>query len=449
MNQEIVFKNPDQYKLDLKKMLDQRYKKSMVMYERAIKTIPLGTQTFSKSRTQYPLGVSPMFLERGKAGHVWDYDGNEYVDCVCSQASVTLGYCDPDIDLAVSEQMKSGTILSLPGSLEAEVSELIVDLVPAAEMVRFGKNGSDVTSAGVRVARGFTKRDRIAVCGYHGWQDWYIGSTARNLGVPKAVSDLTHPFLYNDIESLNTLFKKYPGEIALVIMEPMQRNPPKDEFLHKVKELAHKNGALLMFDEVITGFRLSDGGAQELFGVTPDLTSLGKGMANGYPISAIVGRADVMKIMEEVFFSFTFGGELLSLAAAKAAMKKIKREPVTKTMKERGQQLLDGVQALIEKHDIGHTLSIGGHPAWTFLGFKDSPDYNQFEIKTLFLQEIFRRGVISIGSHTLNYSHTPEDVKKILSVYDQTFPTLQEAITKKRLGDFLIAEPLQNLFRVR
>ena len=187
--------------------MSDRYAKSEEMLERALRTIPLGTQTFSKSKTQYPHGVSPYFVTRGRGSHIWDVDGKEYTDFIMSLCAVTLGYGDPDVDAAVRAQLDDGIIFSLPHPLELEVAEAVVDMVPCAEMVRFGKNGSDATSGAVSVARAFTGSDHVAACGYHGWQDWYIGATTRNLGVPQATRDLTHLFVYNDINSLATIFR--------------------------------------------------------------------------------------------------------------------------------------------------------------------------------------------------------------------------------------------------
>src|SRR5579871_176271 len=274
------------------------FHKSEAMLDRALRTIPLGTQTFSKSLTQYPRGVSPYFITKGKGSRVWDVDGNEYVDFVNSLAAITLGYCDPTVDQAVADMLRDGNIFTLPHPIEIEVAEELVKLIPSAEMVRFGKNGSDATAGAIRVARAYTGRDRVAVCGYHGWQDWYIGATSRNKGIPQSVRALTHTFQFNDIASLHKLLTRHPGEFAAVILEPMNVQEPAPHFLSEVKELAHAHGALLIFDEVITGFRLHIGGAQALFGVTPDISTFGKGMANGYPVSATVGRADVMHEME-------------------------------------------------------------------------------------------------------------------------------------------------------
>ena len=312
-------------------MYAERYKSSRQMLERALKTIPLGSQTFSKSKTAYPEGVSPHFIKRGDGSHVWDVDGNEYIDFVNGLASITLGYNDPDVTEAVKAQLEEGTIFSLPHEIEIKVAEKIIEMVPCAEMVRFGKNGSDATAGTIRLTRAYTKRDHVAVCGYHGWQDWYIGSTSRNLGVPSSVRDLTHSFTYNDLDSIEQLFKKYSDQVAAVIIEPMNSTEPNNGFLEGVKGLTQKNGALLIFDETITGFRYANGGAQEYFGVIPDLAIFGKGMANGYPVSVVTGRAEIMKLMEEVFFSFTFGGETLSLAAALTTMTKLQQEPVVKT----------------------------------------------------------------------------------------------------------------------
>src|SRR5450759_2996115 len=330
--------------------MSDRYAKSEEMLERALRTIPLGTQTFSKSRTQYPHGVSPYFVTRGRGGHIWDVDGREYTDFIMSLCAVTLGYGDPDVDAAVRAQLDDGIIFSLPHPLELEVAEAVVDMVPCAEMVRFGKNGSDATSGAVRVARAFTGRDHVAACGYHGWQDWYIGATTRNLGVPQATRDLTHLFVYNDINSLAAIFREHPSDVACVIMEPMNLVEPEPGFLEEVAELARREGAVFVFDETITGFRYANGGAQEYFGVKPDLATFGKGMANGYPVSAVAGRADIMRLMEEVFFSFTFGGEALSLAAAKATMDKLRAEPVTALLAQQGTKVMSGLAELIERH---------------------------------------------------------------------------------------------------
>lgn len=427
----------------------REFRRSEELLSRAQRVIPLASQTFSKSRTQYPIGVSPLFLERGEGAHVWDVDGNEYIDFVSSLASVTLGYRDPDVDRAVREQLDKGVILSLPHRLESEVAELICEMVPCAEMVRFGKNGSDATAGAIRLARAWTGRDRVAVCGYHGWQDWYIGSTARNRGVPEATRKLTHSFAYNDIASLASLFDAHEDEFAAVILEPMNLVEPESGFLQQLIELSHKAGALVVFDETITGFRYSNGGAQQLFGVAPDLACFGKGLANGYPVSAIAGRRDVMMLMEEIFFSFTFGGEMLSLAAAQATLKKLRELPVLETIATHGRALIGRLGRLIDDNGLADTFGVTGHPSWSFLTIKDSPAGSAFEVKTFMMQELHQHGILSTGTHNLNFAHSAKDIERLLSAYGEIFPQVADAVRKGDLKYRLRCEPLVPLFKVR
>lgn len=393
--------------------------------------------------------MSPFFIERGRGSRVWDVDGNEYIDFVNSLLSISLGYQDPDVRKAVDAQLDEGTIFSLPHPIEVKVAEKLVEMVPCAEMVRFGKNGSDATAGAIRLARAYTGRDHVAVCGYHGWQDWYIGSTARNLGVPRAVRDLTHTFMYNDIDSLKAIFKEYPDGLAAVILEPMNIAEPKPGFLEEVKDLCARHKTLLVFDETITGFRFARGGAQELFGVTPDLATFGKGMANGYPIAAVVGRGEIMRLMEEIFFSFTFGGETLSLAASLAVLEKIDREPVLATIHRQGEKVRDGLIELIQKHGLEAVCSVAGHPAWTFFVIKDTEAYGMWHLKTLYLQEMFARGILTVGTHNVSYSHSDADVARLLECYDEILIMLKNVVDNRNIEEFLRAKPLEPLFKVR
>jgi glutamate-1-semialdehyde 2,1-aminomutase len=425
------------------------YHHSEQLLERALRTIPLGSQTFSKSKTQYPRGVSPFFIQRGAGARVWDVDGNEYIDFINSLAAITLGYQDAEVDAAVSAQLKEGVVFSLPHPIEMQVAEKIVELVPCAEMVRFGKNGSDATAGTVRLARAFTGRDHVAICGYHGWQDWYIGSTARNRGVPAATRALTHAWAYNDLGSLEKVFEAHPGQIAAVILEPMNIAEPQPGFLQGVKDVAHRHSALLVFDETVTGFRYAVGGAQQLFGVTPDLAAFGKGLANGYPVSAVAGRADVMRLMEEVFFSFTFGGEALSLAAALATMRKLESEPVIDTLYRQGRAVMEGLKSVIAESDASDFLGVAGNPTWSFLTMQDCGGYTLWQIKTLFLQEMFSRGILTIGTHNMSYSHGDDEVGRLLQAYGEVIPMIAKAVRNKTLESALRCEPLQPLFKVR
>jgi glutamate-1-semialdehyde 2,1-aminomutase len=439
---------------DIQSRLKKRYSASVELLARASQLIPSGSQTFSKSYAQYPVGVSPHFLVRGVGSRVWDVDGNEYVDFVNSLASVNLGHADDEVLTAVQEQLKAGVNFSLAHPVEYAVAQKVKEMVPCAEKVRFGKNGSDATAGAVRLARAYTGRDHVLVCGYHGWQDWYIGATARARGVPNCVRDLTHTFTYNDIESVERLFREYPKQVAAVILEPMNTTAPAVGFLGQLKELTHRNGALLIFDEMLTGFRFDAGGAQVHFGVTPDLATFGKGIANGFALSALVGRADIMSLMEDrsmedVFFSLTYAGETLALAAALATMSKIQRQPVIETLYRQGTKVLEGAKELIRKHEVGHILGVCGNPTLIYMSFADAGGYSQWHVRTLFLQELFARGVLMIGVHNMSYSHGDAEVNCLLAAYDEVFPILREAVDGRRMSEFLQIPPLVPPFRVR
>jgi glutamate-1-semialdehyde 2,1-aminomutase len=430
-------------------MKKNQYVNSTKLLERALKTIPLASQTFSKSITQFPPGISPLFISHGKGSHVWDEDGNEYIDFINGLAAVSIGYADKEINDAVKNQLDNGIIFSLPHKLEMEVAEMMVSMIPCAEKVRFGKNGTDATSASIRLARAYTGKEHVLVCGYHGWQDWYIGTTSRDLGVPTAVKNLTHKFEYNNFNNVVSLFEEFQDNIAAVIMEPMNISWPKDNFLKNIQEICKKNKSLLIFDETITGFRFSNGGAQELFDVCPDLATFGKGMGNGFPISAVVGSSKVMKYMEEIFFSGTFGGETASLSAVKAVINKIKTEDIVKKLSSVGAVLMDGIDKIISKYKAENFISIGGHPSWSILVFHDTKKFTSWEIKTLFFQEMFKRGILTIGSHNISASHSLKDIEKALDAYDYVIKLLSVSISDESLINLLEVDPIEPLFKVR
>ncbi len=426
-----------------------RYSNSEKQLAFAESVIPLGSQTFSKSRTQYPVGVSPLFAKRAKGASIQDIDGNWYVDLVNSLAAITIGYGDRDISRAVKKQLSKGVIYSLPGTLEAEVASLIIELVPSAELVRFGKNGTDATSAAIRLARAYTGRDLLAVCGYHGWQDWYIGSTTRDKGVPAATKSLTKSFKFNDTDSLSELISESPQQFAAVIMEPMNVSFPEKNFLQEVRRLCDDNGIVLIFDETITGFRFASGGAQELFNVIPDLSTFGKGIANGFPLSAVVGKRQIMKEMEEIFFSGTFGGELLSLAAAKVVLEKHKKMDIAAILTEKGENLRKGVESMIVRNNLQNVLTLSGHPTWVFLNWTPTDQYSVDELKTFFMQEMFQRGVLILNAHNISLAFGRKELQIVLKAYSETLQNLSSAIKSRTLREKLLVEPLVPLFKVR
>ena len=426
----------------------RRLTKSIKSYSKS-KNLLAAPSTFSKGIDQFAYGISPYILTRGKGAYVWDIDNNKYIDTIMSLGAVILGHSNEQFNNHLIKQLKKGTTLSLTTELEIELAELIVKRIPCAEMVRFGKNGNDATTLAVRLARHVTKNNNILFCGYHGWQDWYISSTSRNKGIPLEVRNLTKKFDYNNIESLENIFKQHKDDVACVIIEPMNKFFPKDNFLEKVKDITHKNGSLLIFDEMITGFRFKIGGASEYFRVTPDLATFGKSMANGYPISAICGKAKYMKMFEEVFFSFTFGGELVSMAAAIATINKIQKCNVIDEIANKGKKIREGVQKIIDKNNLHNHFSITGHPSWLFLDFKPNNGYSESEIKTLFLQEIFQCGIITLGTHNLMLAHSSKDINFLINAYKKVLPKIARVIDSKELTKHLKCAPIEMLFKVR
>ena len=425
-----------------------RFLESERLLRLAEAVIPLGSQTFSKSRTQYPVGVSPFFASKGSGSYLWDVDGNKYVDLVASLAAVTLGYGDPEINMAVKRQLKKGVSLSLSSKLETVVAEKIIDLVPSAEMVRFAKNGSDATSAAVRIARYFTGRDHIISIGYHGWHDWYIGSTTRSMGVPSAVQALTLSARYNDLSHVENLFQEAKGDVAAVILEPMNSVDPAPGYLESLRNFCSSNNILLIFDEVITGFRFARGGAQELFGVTPDLSCFGKGIANGFPISVIAGRKEIMEGFKEVFFSGTFGGELLSLTAANVVLDKVRDNRVIPELYRVGQAIQQGLLSEISRNKY-EFVNLSGNPTWTFLNWTLSSDALQNKVKTYFLQEMFKRGILVLSTNNVTTTLSQKDISKILTAYAEVFEAISQALERDSLDALLECQPIVPLFKVR
>jgi len=415
--------------------------------ERAKKVIPGCAQTFSKGPLAFVQGVAPNFLEKARGPFVWDVDGNRYIDFISGLGAITLGHCYPAVQEAVLEQMQAGMSYSLPHPVEVQVAELLCEMIPCAEMARFGKNGSDATAAAVRVARAFTGRDKVARCGYHGWQDWYIGSTSRHLGVPEPVRRLTLTFPYNDLDALHRLFHDHQKEIACVIMEPMVFELPQNGYLESVKKLCEEHGALLVFDEIITGFRVSPGGVQEHFGVTPDLTCLGKSMANGFPLSAVVGRADVMSWFNKVFFSSTHGGEALSLAACLATLNEIRRKDVVSHLWRVGTGLKEETNRLIENNGISDFVACIGLPPWTGLRFRDAQGNDSLLLRSLFQQEVLKRGLLTHGNHMLTFSHDEAVIQETLRIYTEVFEILADATRNGNVEQRLEGTPLQSILR--
>ena len=416
-------------------------------WQRALKVIPAGTQTLSKGPSCFVEGVSPKYLLRGKGSRVWDVDGNEYIDYGLGCLPITLGYNFPEIDKAIQDQLADGITFTMMHPLEVEVSERLVDMIPGAEMVRFGKNGSDVTAMSIRLARHITGRDRVACLGYHGFQDWYIATTDRSFGIPETVKELTSTFTYNDIDSLKALFDANPGEFACVIMEPAIFEFPEPGFLESVRELTHQHGALLVFDEMITGMRFAVGGGQEFFGVVPDLACFGKGIANGMPLGVLAGLEKHMRNFEEVFFSSTYGGEALTLAAAKAGLDFYANNPVLPRLWRAGKTLFDNFNASIKARNMEENASVSGFPVRFMVSFVDANGEGDHRLNALFQQEMTKRGIVGWAIFGLSYSHSDEELLYTTHAFAETLDVIKEAIASDDLSAYMEGTPPEPVFK--
>lgn len=416
---------------------------------RATQVTPLGSQTYSKSYRYFCQGVSPAFLDRGKGCYVWDIDGNKYIDFICALGPVIIGYSDPRVNAAVVKQLEKGISFSLPTRLEVELAELLTEILPWTEMVRFVKNGSDATTAAVRLARAYTGREMVAVCGYHGMQDWYIGSTPNNRGVPKAVCDLTLAFDYNNIDSVKELFNTYPGQIAAVILEPIQGDGPRDNFLQVLKELTHENGAMLIFDEVVSGFRYALGGASEIYRVSPDLAAFGKGMGNGLPISAVAGKKEIMKLIETkgVFISTTFGGEALSLAGAIETIKILRQPGTYEHINRLGTLILEGLNSLVKRHHLESVLTINGIPSHAYITFEGLNSLDYLDILSVYQQKLLQNGILSLGIFNLSLAHSETEIGLLLAASEEAMLDIKRVIEQDSLAGVLMSEVVSPVFR--
>jgi glutamate-1-semialdehyde aminotransferase len=415
--------------------------RSNAWWERAERIIPCGTQTLSKGPSQFVQGVSPIYLQRGHGSHVWDVDGNEYVDFPMALGPVILGYAEPAVDQAIRRQLDDGITFTLMHPLEVEVAERIVALCPGVEAVRFGKSGSDAMAAAVRAARAHTGRSHVLVAGYHGWHDWYVGSTTRNRGVPPEVAALTTTFAYNDLAGLAEALDARRGQVAAVVLEPSGLETPEPGFLEGVVALAREHGAVSIFDEVITGFRLAPGGARQRYGVIPDLSCYGKALGNGMPISAVAGSWEVMGAFEDVFFSMTHGGETLSLAAAAAVLDTVADGTVLAGIQSLGERMIGGLRDLVETHGLHDRIRIGGEAPRSVVAFA-GPDH--LVVRSWVQQCLVRHGFLFNGSMFICARHTVEEVEGALAAFDEAGKALAE---HGDVAHLLEGPPVQPVFR--
>lgn len=430
------------------------FEKSKALQQKSHALIPGGAHTYAKGDDQYP-EHAPGFIARGEGCHVWDIDGNEFIEYGMGLRAVTLGHAYKPVVEAAYRQMQLGINFTRPTPIEVELAEKMVELIDSAEMVKFAKNGSDVTTAAVKLARAYTNREMIAICADHPFfsvDDWFIGATEMSAGIPKAIQDLTVTFHYNDIASLQALFEKYPGQIAAVIMEVERLEPPVNNFLQEVRRLCDENGALLIFDEIITGFRWHLGGAQKLFGVTPDLSAFGKAMGNGFSISALVGKKDIMELgglttgKERVFLlSTTYGAETHSLAAALETIKIYERENVIEHLYRQGERLTAGINDAVVENDLEGHFGVLSRPCNLIFFTRDQDKQPSQPFRTLFLQETLKRGVI-MPSLVVSYSHTDEDIDRTIEIIAEALGVYRKAL-ENGVENYLVGRPVRPAVR--
>ena len=436
---------------------DSKFKRSNELYRQAKHLFPYGTQLFSRRPELGAFGQAPIYFEKMKNAHFRDVDGNEFIDTAMGVGSVILGYRDNKVDDAVKEQIDKGVLGSINNTLEIKVAQTIIDMVPCAEMVKFCKSGGEADAIAVRIARGYTGKEKVLFCGYHGWHDWYLAANLAsdssldqhllpNLnpkGVPASLSGTCLPFEYNNLDQLNLLLKKNAGEFACIIMEATRFKQPDKGFLEGIRQLADEHHCLLIFDEVITGFRISMGGAQEYFGVTPDLATFAKAIANGYSLAAVVGCRKIMETQADNFISSTYWSDCTALAAGLATLNEINSKPVIETINKTGQRLVSHLRVMAKKHSLD--IDVAGH------GFNFTLNFNygiiSGKIMTLFIQEMVARGIYTNGVFYPCHTHTSEDLEKILSAADEVFALLKKGIEKKSTDQLLKCPERQTGFR--
>jgi len=405
-------------------MLTKKKIDEQVLWDNAVRLMPRGTQTMSKCPDQFVDGVYPKFVKSGKGAYLYGLDGKKYLDYMCALGPIILGYNHRSTNKAIKNQLKNGIIFSWPTLLEQELAQLISDIIPCAEQVRFAKNGTDVNLAAVRIARSFTGKEKILKPknGYHGWGDWHA-VTINPIGVPTYMKNIIDEFEYNNLESLENLLKK--GDVAGVIIEPQSFTTPQKGFLEGIRELCTQYGAVLIFDEIVSGFRWSLGGAQEYFGVTPDLCCLGKSIANGMPLSAIAGKEKYMNEMNKLFFSMTFGGETLSLAAAIATIKELQTKDYN-YLWELGNMLDTGIKYAAKKYNLDVIFS-GSAPRHNLIFNPETYD-DADGLKYLFYQEMVKQNILFPNVIYINFSHTKKDIQKTIKAAIKSFEFVSKNI---------------------
>ena len=396
------------------------FSQSYALRQKAHKLIPGGAHTYAKGDDQFP-EQAPGFIVRGKGCHVWDVDGNEFIEYGMGLRAVTLGHAFEPIMEAAYRQMQLGTNYSRPAKIEVDLAQAMLEVIDGADMIKFAKNGSDVTTAAVKLARAVTGRDLIAICGdqpFFSTDDWFIGTTEMNAGIPRVIREMTLKFHYNEIDSLKELFGRHPDQIACVLLEAETLIPPAAGFLQQVKDLCELHGTLLVFDEMITGFRWHLGGAQKFHGVTPHLSTFGKAMGNGFAIAALLGKREIMRLggldheQSRVFLlSTTHGAETHALAASLAVLQTYREQNVIDVLWRQGELLRTQIVRSIAENRLEGFFEIMGRPCNLVYASRDQQRVPSQAFRTLFLQELIRRGVIA-PSFVVSFAHSDRDIER-------------------------------------
>ncbi len=410
------------------------------LYRRAKQRIPGGTQLLSKRPELFLPELWPAYYSKCKGCEVWDLDGRRFVDMVTTGiGSVLLGYADDDVNHAVKHAIDSGNMCTLNCPSEVELADLLCEIHPWAQMARFTRTGGGSTAVAVRIARAYTERDKVCICGYHGWCDWYVAANLSDdtaldghllpgippRGVPKALRGTVLPFHYNRIEELEDHARNHGKDIAAIVMEPMRYDPPRDGFLQKVREIATRLGAVLIFDEITIGWRINYGGAHLTLDVAPDIATFAKSMSNGYPMAAVIGTEEVMQAAQTSFISSAYWTEAVGPAAALATIKKMKAVGLSEHTTRVGKRALDGIKSLAEKHALA--MKVGGPSAMGSFDF----NYPQRKaLKTLLTQCMLDRGFLVSNLFYPTYAHTESIVDDFLGAMNEVFAVIKDAVDK-------------------
>jgi glutamate-1-semialdehyde 2,1-aminomutase len=424
------------------------------MQARAHSLIPGGAHTYAKGDDQYPL-LAPGFLKRGQGCHAWDVDGNEFIEYGMGLRAVTLGHAYAPVVEAAHRQMLLGENYTRPATIELDCAEQFMSLIDGFDMVKFAKNGSDATNAAVRLARAYTGRDLIARCGdqpFFSVEDWFIGSTPMSAGIPKVVQDLTLQFRYNSIDSLKSLFEQNPGRISCVILEAATAVEPEADFLRAVQALCRSEGAVFILDEMITGFRWHIAGAKNVYGIDPDLSTFGKGLGNGFSVSALAGKRELMELgglyhdRERVFLlSTTHGAENHSLSAAMEVMQIYRRDNVIEFLYRQGERLRTGIDRAIASLNLGDYFQVLGRPSNLIYATRDQSKQPSQAFRALFLQETIQRGLI-MPSLVVSFSHSDADIDRTIEAIGESLRVYKRAL-EDGVENYLIGRPVKPVFR--